>query len=143
MLCSTILMVGFYAVVVLSVSVTLSQAIRASEKAAAKTMSCPSSNDARPLFKRWAIMRVRPNFGADGSNDAGGVGIGELHNMNRPKRGSDYVQTKRLLRKLTIGSVAVMATVMAAVVASLRKGTIAHVSNTSLFPPSLVRKVHP
>lgn len=133
MLCSTVLMVSFYAVVVLSVSLTLSQAIRASEKSAAKNTSSPSSNHARPLFKSWLAMRVRPIFGADGCNHGrvgcgGRDGVGELPTARPPKTGGDYTQTKRLLRKLTVGSVAVMATVMAAVVSSLRKGTIAHVS---------------
>lgn len=148
MLASTGPMVGFYALVVLSVSLTLSKAIRDSERSAAlHQQSSVSSNEGSAAvavagnsshnIKSWAMPWARRAFGSGGGNDGegadtgGGAQAGAAGNRpgNRPKANSSgYGKTKSMLKKLTRASVAVMTAVMAIIVSGLHQGTIAHVS---------------
>lgn len=144
MLGSTGPMVGFYGLVVVSVSLTLSKAIRDSERSAALQMSSHSSKKGSAVatpassynIKRWAMACVRRDFGTGGGNGGDGADAGSggnrgaagNHTGNRPKANGGYAKTKSLLTKLTRASVAVMSAVMVVIVLSLHEGTIAHVS---------------
>lgn len=146
MLGSTGPMVGFYALVVLSVSLTLSNAIRDSERSAALQLSSISSKKGSAAvgaaatsshnIKRWGTEWVRRDFGkvrgrviagagaeVGGDRDAGAAG----HRPNAQNSGG-YARTKSMLKKLTRASVAVMAAVMAVIVSGLHQGTVAYVS---------------
>lgn len=157
MLGSTGPMVGFYAVVVMSVSLTLSKAIRESERSAASQVSIISSNRSSAavaaaatfsydIKKRWVIPWMRRDFGSGRDNDGEGAdarGSGNVEAAgnrpgNRPKVNGGYAKTKSMLKKLTRASVAMMTAVMTVIVSGLRQGTIAHVSLSRLLslPPS-------
>lgn len=130
-------MVGFYAFVVLSVSLTLSKAIREAERSAALQGSGVSSD----TKKRWAVPWVRRDLGSGRNSNgevavAGGSGhVGAAGNRSRANGG--YAKTKSMLKKLTRATVAMMTAVMVVVASGLRQGTIAHVScnrRISLLP---------
>lgn len=135
-------MVGFYALVVMSVSLTLSKAIRDSESSAALQISSLSSNTGSVAvataatssynIKRWATAWARCDFGSGGGNDGEGVDEGGSRNGGapgyRPKASAGYAKTKSMLKKLTRASVAMIIAVMVIIASGLHQGTIAYVS---------------
>lgn len=141
-LASTGPMVGFYTLVVFSVSLTLSKAIRDSERAApvqlSRQSSCNDVSTAAATIKLMASAGVARLRGAAGGNSGDGAGAGGRAVANRGKAaegggggGGGYKKTKRVLRRLTVVSIAILMAVLMAVVGSLREGTIANVSDSS------------
>lgn len=134
-------MVGFYALVIVSVSLTLSKAIRDSERSAVLQMSNLSSNKGSETvaaaattsgnIKRCVLGWVRCDSGEDdgiGGGDRNGRIASGNGTRNRSNANGGYAKTKSLLKKLSSASIGVMTAVMTVVALSLRQGTIAHVS---------------
>lgn len=128
-------MVSFFAFVVGSVSLTLSKAIRDSERSTPKAAPSPSSHEESSPAARRAVMadgiiiRLWERLTCGGIGGVRGGGAAGIV----PKTDGAYAKTKSMLKKLTVASFAVIAVVMATVVGSFRKGTIANVRITSRF----------